>query len=364
MNEKKTPLYEEHLHHGAKMAPFAGHLMPIQYPEGTLAEYRAVRESSAGLFDISHMGEIQIEGENALSFLQYVTCNDVEKLACGQVQYSALLNEKGGFIDDVTIYRLEAQRFLLCVNATNRWQVLDHLKTCPNREGVCIHDASDNTALLAIQGPLAQAYLAPLTEIDLERIEYYCFAIGKVCGYTALVSRTGYTGEDGFELFLPVEASIKVWRALIERGAHPAGLACRDMLRIEMGYALYGHEIGPDITPLEAGLRWIVKFDKGEFIGRHALLKSAPSRRLIGLVLDGRGVPRPHYPVLAAGKPAGEITSGAFSPLLGRGIALAFLNAGNKEERLAVQIRNKTVPTHVTKPPFVRSNVRRKSRQG
>jgi len=345
------------------MVPFAGFEMPVQYADGALAEYRTVREGGAGLFDISHMGQVRVRGTDALAFLQYVTSNDVARLVDGQVQYSVLLNDTGTFIDDITTYRISAIEYYLCVNAANRQRDVAHLQQQAAAFDVTIVDESTETALLALQGEAAQAILQAKTAVNLDDIGYYHFRQATFCGGTALASRTGYTGEDGFEIYLPAAAATTVWRALIDGGATPVGLAARDMLRTEMGYALYGHEISEAVTPVEAGLMWITRLEKGEFIGRDAVARrraEGPRQRLIGLKLAGRGIPRAHYSVIHNGRQVGEVTSGMFSPLAGCGVALAYVEpAAAGAEGLTVDIRGRHVPAECVKPPFVRSRVRR-----
>jgi glycine cleavage system T protein (aminomethyltransferase) len=359
----RTPLYAEHAALGGRMVPFAGFEMPVQYREGALKEYHAVREGAAGLFDISHMGQVRVTGAGAMAFLQHVTTNDVSRLTDGQVQYSALLNEGGTFIDDITTYRLGDGHFYLCINAANRHKDVAHLQTRAKGFAVRVADESDATTLLALQGEQAQAMLQPLTDIDLDAVAYYHFASGKLGNAEAMISRTGYTGEDGFELYLPNAAAVDVWRALLAKGVEPIGLAARDMLRTEMGYALYGHEISDRVTPVEAGLMWITRLDKGDFIGREAVAaRKAEGRRqaLVGLRLTERGIPREHYPVVSGGRVVGEVTSGMYSPLAGSGVALAYVEpALATEGELAVDIRGKPVAAERARPPFVRSRVRR-----
>ena len=359
----RTPLYAEHVALGGKMVPFAGFEMPVQYSQGALKEYHAVREGAAGLFDISHMGQVRVAGPEALAFLQYVTTNDVSRLTDGQVQYSALLNEAGTFIDDITTYRLTDDHFYLCINAANRHKDVAHLMAQAARFDVRVADESDATTLLALQGEQAQTMLQPLTDIDLGTIGYYRFAPARLNGTEAMISRTGYTGEDGFELYLPNTAAVDVWRTLLAKGAAPIGLAARDMLRTEMGYALYGHEINDAVTPVEAGLMWITRLDKGDFIGREAVAaRKAEGKRkaLVGLKLTERGIPREHYPVVSGGRVVGEVTSGMYSPLAGAGVALAYVEpALAGEGDLAVDIRGKHVPAERMKPPFVRSRVKK-----
>ncbi|HKJ83947.1 MAG TPA: glycine cleavage system aminomethyltransferase GcvT [Mariprofundaceae bacterium] len=363
----RTPLYEAHIELGGRMVPFAGFEMPVQYKAGALQEYKVVREGGAGLFDISHMGQVRVTGPEAIDFLQYVTTNDVSRLADGQVQYSALLNDQGTFIDDITTYRMGETEFYLCINAANRHKDVAHLEAQAARFDVTVSDESDDTTLLALQGETAQALLQPLADIDLESVGYYRFATAVICSAQAIVSRTGYTGEDGFELYLSNDAAGDVWNSLIGAGAQPIGLAARDMLRTEMGYALYGHEISDAVTPVEAKLMWITKLEKGDFIGRDAVAArkaEGGSRQLVALKLTGRGIPREHYGVLAGGERIGEITSGMHSPLLGCGVALAYVPTAHAigsvdGDELAVEIRSRAVACERVKTPFVRSRVRK-----
>ncbi len=357
-----TPLWDEHIALGGKLVPFAGFEMPVQYKAGALKEYQTVRTGEAGLFDISHMGQVRISGTDSLAFLQYVTTNDVSKLVHGQVQYSALLNEQGTFIDDITIYKISDTEYYLCINASNRFKDVAHLQAEAIHFNVTVADESDATTLLALQGAKAQATLQPLVDIDLESIGYYRFAQTEVNGVQGIISRTGYTGEDGFEIYIPNSIAVDVWRRLLNNGAEPIGLAARDMLRTEMGYALYGHEISDAVTPVEARLMWITKLDKSDFIGKAAVQarKMAGKKlRLIALKLTGRGIPREHYQVLVDGVPSGEITSGMFSPMAG-GVALAYVKPEHADTGgLSVVIRGKAVPAERTTTPFVCSNVRK-----
>jgi len=358
----RTPLWAEHIALGGKLVPFAGFEMPVQYKAGALKEYSAVREGTAGLFDITHMGQVRISGADSLAYLQYVSSNDVSKLVNGQVQYSALLNEQGTFIDDITTYKISDTEYFLCINAANRFKDVKHLQTEAASFNVTVVDESDATTLLALQGAKAQTALQPLVDIDLESIGYYRFANAEMDGVQGIVSRTGYTGEDGFEVYIPNSIAVGTWQQLLKNGAEPIGLAARDMLRTEMGYALYGHEISDDVTPLEAKLMWITKLDKGDFIGKAAVQarKSAgPKQRLIALKLTSRGIPREHYQVLVDGAESGEITSGMYSPMAG-GVALAYVKPEHAESGdLSVVIRGKQVAAERTILPFVRSNVRR-----
>ncbi|MBF0282144.1 MAG: glycine cleavage system aminomethyltransferase GcvT [Zetaproteobacteria bacterium] len=358
-----TPLFDQHIELGGKMVPFAGFSMPVQYRQGALKEYQWVREGGSGIFDITHMAQVRVEGQQALEYLQYVTTNDVSALVDGQVQYSALLNTQGTFIDDITTYRIDAHHYYLCINAANRHKDVAHLLQEAKNFDVRVVDESDSTTLLALQGATAQSLLQPIINHDLELIGYYRFAQVQIEGIDAIVSRTGYTGEDGFEIYIPNKAAQSVWQALTTAGAMPIGLAARDMLRTEMGYALYGHEINDQVTPVEAKLMWITKLSKGDFIGRDAVLarkEQGENNKLIALKVTGRGIPREHYLVHCDGKEVGFITSGMHSPLAGGGVALAYVSPDFAEsDTLTIDIRGKAIATERTTTPFVRSNVRK-----
>jgi aminomethyltransferase len=359
MTLKHTPLYAEHVALGAKLVPFAGYEMPVQYSHGITAEHQAVR-AAAGLFDVSHMGEVEIRGEGARDFVQFVTSNDVDRIEVGQAQYSTLLNDEGRLLDDLLVYRLH-DRYMLVVNASNREKDMAQLRRYAGRFAVQIDDRSDATALLALQGPRAEAILAPFSDLSLIDLGYYRFRAGRIDGRPALISRTGYTGEDGFELYVLAEDAVHLWRRLLEAGAEhglvPAGLGARDSLRLEMGYALYGNDLDEQHTPLEAGLGWVVRLGKGEFVGRDALVRQKEegiTTRLAGFRLLERGFPRPGYPVAAGGGPDGIVTSGTVSPTLGAGIGMAYLPAAFTEPGTAIEIviRGQGVAAEVVKPPF------------
>jgi aminomethyltransferase len=356
---KHTPLIDEHVALGAKVVPFAGYRMPIQYPTGIHAEHQAVR-TAAGLFDVSHMGEFEVRGERAEDFVQFVTTNDVSRLEVWQAQYSTLPREDGTLIDDLLVYRLP-DHFMLVVNASNRERDWEWISRYADRFGVELRDRSDEVALLALQGPASEAILARLTDAPLPEIGYYRFRAGAVDGRPALISRTGYTGEDGFELYLDAADAASVWRRLLEVGREdgliPVGLGARDSLRLEMGYALYGNDLDDRRTPLEAGLGWVVKLDKGEFVGREALQRQKEEgvrERLAGFRLTARGFPRHGYTVRVDGRDAGTITSGTLSPSLGEGIGMAYLPTGSARPgtRVEVVIRDQAVPAEVVRPPF------------
>jgi aminomethyltransferase len=356
---RNTPLHDQHVALGGKMVPFAGYAMPVQYPTGITAEHKAVREA-AGLFDVSHMGEFEIRGPDALTLVQRVTVNDASKIEVGQAQYSAMCRENGGIIDDLIVYRF-ADHYMLVVNASNRAKDWAWVEGQAASLDVELEDRSDHIALLALQGPRARTILQPLTDTDLEAIGYYRFAEGEVAGVPAVLSATGYTGEDGFELYLAADGAAELWRALLEAGeAHgllPAGLGARDSLRLEMGYALYGNDLDEEHTPLEAGLGWITKLDKGAFIGRDALAaqkEAGVTRRLVGIRLEERGFPRPGYVIRVDGEDAGEVTSGTMSPSLGEGIAMGYVPVGSAApgSEVAVVIREREVGAVVQRPPF------------
>lgn len=364
---KRTPLYEEHVRAGAKIVPFAGYEMPVQYPTGIIQEHKAVRER-AGLFDVSHMGELEIRGGDALGLLQYVTTNDASKIAVGQAQYTVLCNEDGGAIDDCIVYRFE-DHYLVVVNASNKDKDRDHITQYAERFGTQVIDRSDETALLALQGPRAQRVLERLTEAQLNTIAYYHFAEGDVADVPAIISRTGYTGEDGFELYLPADSAVRVWTRILEAGQDegvlPVGLGARDSLRLEMGYILYGNDLDERRTPLEAGLGWVTKLDKGEFVGREALQKQKGDGvrdRLVAFVLQERGFPRHGYEIRIDGEPAGEVTSGVHAPSLEKGVGLAYVpvEAARPGTMIDVMVRGKAVPAEIVRPPFYKDGTARK----
>jgi aminomethyltransferase len=358
---KKTPLYQAHLALEGKLVPFAGFEMPVQYPAGIMAEHHAVR-NTAGLFDVCHMGEFVLRGPQALDLIQKITVNDVSKLEVWQAQYSAMCLESGGIIDDLLVYR-GPDHFMLVVNASNKDKDLAWVQGHAPAFDVEVTDRSDDTALMAIQGPRAAEILQELTDTSLEEIGYYRFGLGAVAGIEGLISRTGYTGEDGFELYIPAEAGLDLWDALMEagepKGLIATGLGCRDSLRLEMGYALYGNDLDEEHTPLESGLGWITKLEKGEFVGRDALVRqkeAGVNRRLVGLKLTDRGFPRHDYPIVAMDEDVdvGVITSGVVSPSLGIGVAMGYVPTGMtaKGTEVGVRIRNKVIPAVVQRPPF------------
>ena len=354
---KRTPLYDIHRALGAKIVPFAGYEMPVQYPAGITAEHKAVRER-CGLFDVSHMGEFVVSGPQAMEFVQYVTTNDVAKLALGQVHYSTILNDRGTIEDDCLVYRY-ADHLMMVVNASNIEKDFAHISRHLGRFDAQLENRSDEIALLALQGPQAVEILRLMTATDLDRIGYYHFTEGLVAGSPAIISRTGYTGEDGFELYVENRYAVAIWEALVGTGrVTPAGLGARDTLRLEMGMALYGNDIDDTTTPLEANLGWLVKLAKGDFVGRDALVRqkeAGVARKLVGFVPDDRrSIARHGYGLYSDGQPSGEVRSGTMSPSLSYPIGTGYLPAPAAKEgaRLEIDVRGKRVPATVVKMPF------------
>ena len=353
---KRTPFYDKHVALGAKIVPFAGWEMPVNYPQGITAEHKAVRER-CGLFDVSHMGEFIVRGDRAVDFVNYVTTNDVSALALGQVHYSTILNDRGTIEDDCLVYRFP-DRVMMVVNASNIAKDFAHVARHAARFGVTIEDVSDSMGLLALQGPLAAKILQPLTKTDLSAIKYYHFAEGEVAGMPMIISRTGYTGEDGFELYHDVRYSTRLWDTLMAAGdVTPTGLGARDTLRLEMGMALYGNDIDDTVTPLEANLNWLVKLKKGEFVGSSALNEQKASgvkKKLVGFTLGDRNIARHGYPVFYGNQSSGLVCSGTMSPTLGIPIGTCYVpTEGAKEGNVfEVEIRGKRVPATVVKTPF------------
>ena len=361
---RRTPLYDRHKALGAKLVPFSGWEMPVEYG-GILQEHEAVR-TKMGLFDVSHMGEIEIHGKRALEFCQKMMTNDAFRLKPGKVQYTSVLNEEGGMLDDCTLYRLAEEHFLLVVNASNREKIFQWLQAHPI-DGARVEDRSDEYGLLALQGKSAQKLLSRVVKRDLETVLFYEFTWCELVGGAALISRTGYTGEDGFEIYVPTSKAVETWDLLLQEGSReglvPVGLGARDTLRLEMGYLLYGNDMNESYTPLEAGIGWAVKLDKGYFMGRERLLeqkKDGVKRKLRGFKMTGRGIPRSHYPIELNGKKIGEVTSGTFSPTLKSGIAMGYVEAGIVDAiSVDILIREKRHPVTVVKPPFVQGSIKR-----
>lgn len=364
---KRTPLYANHLQLKARMVPFAGFEMPVQY-QGLLEEAKACRKE-VGLFDVSHMGQFSIRGQKALDAVQTLVTNDLSKLQIGQAQYNILCNETGGVIDDLVIYRRAESHIYICVNASNRATDFAWMKT-RLASSVTLEDESDSTALIAVQGPKAEALLSTLTEkVTAQGLKYYWAQEGKIAGIDCFISRTGYTGEDGFELYLSSTHASQIWNTLLEKGAPfnitPCGLGARDTLRMEMGYPLHGHELSVDISPLQAGLSWTVKLQKTiPFIGQEALKKESietPKQLLRGYRVLDRRIARQGYQVFnKEGNKVGVISSGTQSPHLEAPIALAFVERQfADEEILWVGIRESKVEMRKTKLPFIQSRTKK-----
>ena len=358
----QSPLVDDHRLLGARLIPFAGWLMPVQYGR-IIEEHRAVRER-AGLFDLSHMGELFVEGPEAADALAAALVSDPPSLGIGRAHYSMICAEDGGILDDLIVYRLGAERFLVVANAANAQLVSDTLAERIAGFRAVLDDRALATALVAIQGPAAARTLGPLTDVALEPLRYYAIAEGQVAGVPALVARTGYTGEDGFELFVDWPGAVMVWRALSEAGAGvglaPIGLGARDTLRLEAGMPLYGNELDAETNPYDAGLGRVVKLDKpGAFAGREALERIAregPARRLVGLVIRGRGIARQGHGVFAGDRRTGSVTSGTHSPTIGSPIAMAYVapTDGEPGTILDVEIRGQRVAAEVVALPFYR----------
>ena len=357
---KNTALSSTHEALGAKMVPFAGYNMPVSY-EGVNAEHQAVR-NNVGVFDVSHMGEFLIEGPKALDLIQKVSSNDASKLTIGKAQYSCLPNETGGIVDDLIIYKIKDETYLLVVNASNIDKDWDHITKYNAAIGAVMRNLSEGYSLLAIQGPKAVEAMQSLTSVDLSGIKFYNFVVADFAGIAhVIISATGYTGSGGFEIYCKNEEVKQVWDKVFEAGADfdikPIGLAARDTLRLEMGYCLYGNDITDSTSPFEAGLGWITKFTK-DFVNSDALAKEkahGPERKLVAFELDDRGIPRQGYDIVdGQGKKIGEVTSGTMSPSLGKGIGLGyvpkiFAEAGSK---IHIQIRKNAIPATVVKLPF------------
>ncbi|ACF12978.1 glycine cleavage system T protein [Chloroherpeton thalassium ATCC 35110] len=360
---KYTPLHKIHQQLGAKLVDFAGFEMPVQY-DGILVEHKAVREA-VGLFDVSHMGEFEVKGKGAKAFLQNMTTNDVESLCDGKAQYSLLLYEDGGVVDDLLVYKIADEHYFLIVNASNIEKDFDWLKQHQPDDEVVLENRSDELSLIAIQGPKAEAVLSKLTDVPLDAIKYYHFVFGDVCGKRTLISRTGYTGEAGFELCMANEHAEEIWHALIEAGLPfgivPVGLGARDTLRLEMGYSLYGHEIDHQTNPYEAQLGWITKLQKGDFIGKNACVekKLHLEQTLVGFTLTGKNIPRQGYKIQdLSGTDIGVVCSGTLSPTLGKPIGTGYVKSSFSkiDSKVYINIRGKLQEAAVVKVPFLHKN--------
>ncbi len=359
----KTPLHSWHSSHGGRLVDFAGWSMPVQYTS-IVDEHMATR-TAVGLFDISHMGRLEFEGKAALSLLDRLVTRRVARLKPGTIRYALVTNQQGGILDDVLVYHLPGQdgssRVLMVVNASNREKIVDWINRHRRSDDAVLHDLTLETAMIAVQGPAAVGLVTSFLDIDLRGMKYYTGAVGHIGEVEVVVSRTGYTGEDGCELWVPSSAAVAIWQQLLDEGqplgAVPVGLGARDTLRLEAAMPLYGHELSEEITPLQAGLGFAVQLDHHEFMGRDALEQASHDTQgpvRIGLQLSGRRVPREHYPVLSHGAVVGEVTSGTFSPTLQHPIAMAYVTpaANQPNTTLEIDIRGRHEPAEVVDLPF------------
>lgn len=366
-NLKRTPLYEAHVALGAKMVPFAGWEMPIEYT-GLVDEHTAVREQ-AGLFDVSHMGEVEVKGPQALAFVDYLVANDVTALVDNQVLYTHMCYEDGGTVDDLLVYRFNQDHFYLVINASNIEKDYAWMLKVAEPFEVSVTNLSDSVAEVAIQGPQAEAILQRLTETSLSEIQFfYCKRDVVIAGFPCLVSRTGYTGEDGFEVYAAPEHITTIWNRILEvgkdLGIKPAALGCRDTLRFEVALPLYGNELSPEISPLEAGLGMFVKLEAGDFVGKAALVdqkQNGLSKKIIGFEMTENGIPRHGYEVLVGGEVVGHVTTGYFSPSTGKTVGLALVKNGVTEmgSELEIQIRKKTKKAIVVAKRFYKKSYKK-----
>ena len=358
---KRTPLFDKHVSLGAKMVPFAGFEMPVQYA-GVTQEHFTVREK-VGVFDVSHMGQFFVEGPKAKDLLQYVGTNNVDTLENGKAQYTCLPNGNGGIVDDLIVYKMSDEKYFVVVNASNIEKDWAHISKHNEQFGAKLTNASDEMSLLAIQGPKATETLQKITDVNLSEMPYYHFSVGTVAGVAdVIISNTGYTGSGGFEIYFNNEDAVTLWDAIIEAGEEfgiePCGLASRDTLRLEKGFCLYGNDIDDTTSPLEAGLGWITKFDK-DFVDKERFAKQKEegiTKKLVGFEMQERAIPRHDYLVVdAEGNEIGKVTSGTMSPMKGIGIGLAYVATGHHkiDSDIFIQIRNKNVPAKVVKTPFV-----------
>ncbi len=361
MSLKRTAFYDVHVRLGGKIVEFAGFEMPVQYT-GIVEEHHRVR-SHVGVFDVSHMGEVEVWGKDALAFLQSITVNDVSKLSPGRVQYSAMCYADGGIVDDLLVYHM-GDHYMVVINASNIDKDIAWMQN--NLTGDArLKNISDDISLLAVQGPASLATLQKIAGLDLAPLEYYHWVRGTIAGQEMVISRTGYTGELGYELYFPSDRTLgeRIWNAIMDAGKEfqigPVGLGARDTLRLEMGFCLYGNDIDQTTHPLEAGLGWITKIDKGPFNGRDTLVKAKKDglqRKLVGFMVQEKAFPRHGYPLQVEGREAGHVTSGTFSPTLEKGIGMGYVPAGNAKTGAAIQvmIRNKPVPATIVSVPFVK----------
>ena len=356
----KTRFNELHKKLGAKMVEFVGWEMPIEY-KGIIDEHMAVR-TRAGLFDVSHMGRVELEGPGSLAMLQMLTSNDVARLQAGQAQYAALMNQRGGIVDDLLVHKVGEEKYLLCINAARREADLNWIAS-HNHSGVPVRNISDQTSQLAIQGPRSATILQPLVNVDLGAIRYYWFTRGEVLGMPGWIARTGYTGEDGFELYIPANETERLWNTLLEAGKKegilPCGLGARNTLRLEAAFLLYGHDMNEETTPLEVGLGWITKHDKGPFLGREVIerqKREGVSRLLAGFRMLDRAIARDDAPIYKDGQPVGKVTSGSYVPYLKQNIGMAWVprDLAKPGERIAVEIRGTMAAAEIIVTPFYR----------
>ena len=356
---KTTPLFELHRQNGARFVPFAGWKMPVQFV-GIADEHQTVRRT-VGLFDTSHMGELEVRGADAVGFVQRLITNDLNRIGAGQAQYTVVCNESGGILDDLIVYRIADDRVFVCMNASNREKIVGHFRDHAAGRAVEILDRSDDFAQIAIQGPTSDALVESLFGPAVVALTSFHFAELRFEGATLIVARTGYTGERGVEVFAPPSIAPTIWQRCLDSGAAPCGLGCRDSLRLEMGYCLYGNDIDETTHPLEAGLSWVVRLKAGDFVGRDALVaakKAGVTRRLVGLQLKERAIARSHYKIVANGAPVGEITSGSLALTLDIPIAMGYvpveMSAPGTE--VGIEIRKKTVAADVVTTPFYRNS--------
>tara|TARA_B100001115_G_scaffold104016_1_gene76701 strand:- start:23 stop:1123 length:1101 start_codon:yes stop_codon:yes gene_type:complete len=353
----KTPLHDIHLAHGGNIVSFGGYYMPMHFGSIT-SEHEAVR-SRAGLFDVSHMGQLLVSGNDSEMFLEKITTNNVGTLSVGDVQYTCMCDNNGGIIDDLLLFKLSLDKYMLIVNASNTLKDYSWIKS--NLEGdVNLINDSLGSCILAIQGPSSRNILKKLTNVNLDKLNFYKFCIGKLCGHSSIISRTGYTGELGYELYVRQESVVDVWENIMkigkELGIKPAGLGARDTLRMEMKYLLYGNDISQNTNPIEAGLGWITRLEKNDFIGKSALKKiqKLAKRKLVCIKMQERAIPRSGYPIYVKGLHVGNVTSGTMSPSLSCGIAIGYVNIehSNLETALHIDIRGKRRSGLIVKPPF------------
>src|SRR5215213_3883419 len=359
-NLRKTPLNAAHRELGGKMVDFGGWDMPVQYGAGVIEEHMATR-TRAGLFDVSHMGEIWVEWPDAIKFVNRLTTNDATQLVDGQAHYSALTNEKGGVVDDLLVYRFDEGKLLLVVNASTTDKDWDWIKSHVKDEAITLTNASADYCQIAVQGPRALEIAQKFTDVDLAEIKYYHFTVDKFDATDAIISRTGYTGEDGFEIYADKTEAVRLWNDLMEAGAEfgvlPAGLAARNTLRLESAMSLYGNELGDDISPLEAGLGWICKLNKGEFVGREQLVELKEKglrKKLVGFEMIDKGIARDHFDVYIGDEKVGYVTSGSPAPYLKKNIGLAFVPTefAKTGQEITIDVRGKKLAARVVPTPF------------